>query len=195
METSIDSLIVATLVPEAARLAFLPRHFGRQMLVFEQTLYTQMSQLCADYSGSYWDFYDLSNGGCYLAPSAGSYRIAVAGNYFEGILTADAAGITATLFTMNALSFRFPQCERLSAAGFRLRARRTAPHPRRHRLMARACGGPSPAAGCASRYRWSARSLSAPPIHFGSVVVACGCAAALLRARFATFQQGLNPLK
>lgn len=122
METPVESNIVATLVPETKRLAFLPRHFGRQMMVFEQCLFTQMSQLSADYVGGYWEFYDLSNGGCYLAPSApASYRISVAGNYFDGSMSADAAGITATLFTLNALTFRFPQREHYVERFYQLR--------------------------------------------------------------------------
>jgi hypothetical protein len=43
MEPSIESSIVATMVPEAQRLSFLPRHFGRQMMIFEEDLYTHMS--------------------------------------------------------------------------------------------------------------------------------------------------------
>jgi hypothetical protein len=122
MEHSIESGIVATLVPEAQRLSFLPRHFGRQMMIFEQDLYTHMSQLCADYTGGYWNFYDLSNGGCYLAPSDGqSYRLSVSGNGFEGRLSADAAGITATLFAMNTLAFRYPHLEQHSERYYQLR--------------------------------------------------------------------------
>ena len=122
METSIDLLIIATTVPEAKRLAFLPRHFDRQMMAFEQSLFTHMSQLSADYLGGYWDFYDLSNGGCYLAPSAPTtYHIRVAGNSFDGNLSADAAGITATLFALNALSFRFPRLERFTERFYQLR--------------------------------------------------------------------------
>jgi hypothetical protein len=65
----------ATLVPRQIAGC---SNFGRQMMIFEEDLYTNMSQLCADYTGSYWNFYDLSNGGCYLAPSgAESYRICV----------------------------------------------------------------------------------------------------------------------
>ncbi len=122
METSIDSLIIGTIVPEAQRLAFLPRHFERQMMAFEQCLFAQMSHLSADYIGGYWDFYDLSNGGCYLAPSApATYHIRVAGNSFDGKLSADAAGITATLYTLNVLSFRFVRIERFAERFYQLR--------------------------------------------------------------------------
>jgi hypothetical protein len=122
MEPTIESSIVASLVPEAQRLSFLPRHFGRQMMIFEQDLYTHMSQLCADYTGGYWNFYDLSNGGCYLAPSGvESYRLSVLGNGFEGRLSGDAAGITATLFAMNTLAFRYPQQAQHSERYYRLR--------------------------------------------------------------------------
>jgi hypothetical protein len=122
MEPSIDTSIVATCVPEAQRLSFLPRHFGRQMMILEEDLYTHMSELCADYSGGYWNFYDLSNGGCYLAPSGAElYRISVSGNGFEGSLSADAAGITATLFAMNTLTFRFPRLPQHAERYYQLR--------------------------------------------------------------------------
>ena len=113
MEYDIEPIVTATRVPEAERLDFLPRHFGQHLMVFEQTLYTQMGRLCAGYSGGYWEFYDLSNGGCYLAPSGTTvYRVRVSSNYFEGDLSADAAGITATLYAINSLTFRYPQVRR-----------------------------------------------------------------------------------
>jgi hypothetical protein len=122
MENSTDSIIVATLVPEAQRLQFLPRHFGSYMMVFERALYTQLHELCADYNGGFWNFYDLSNGGCYLAPSQPrGYRIIVSGNGFEGNLDAESAGIVATLFTLSHLSMSFPRVERYAERFYQLR--------------------------------------------------------------------------
>ena len=45
--------IVATLVPEEERLDFLPRHFGRHMLIVENSLYSQFAKLCPTYTGGY----------------------------------------------------------------------------------------------------------------------------------------------
>ena len=122
MELNDNSGVLATLVPDAQRLDFLPRHFGRQMMTVEQHLFSTLSELSQDYTGGYWNFYDLSNGGCYLAPTAPrQFRIFVDGNDFEGTLSADAVGITATLFALSGLAFRFPRIEVLSIRFHQLR--------------------------------------------------------------------------
>jgi len=122
MELNDNSDVLATLVSDAQRLDFLPRHFGRQMMTVEQHLFSRLSELSQDYTGGYWNFYDLSNGGCYLAPTAPEQlRIVVEGNDFEGALSADAAGITVTLFTLSELAFRLPRVEVLSTRFHQLR--------------------------------------------------------------------------
>ena len=98
--------IVATLVPEEDRLEFLPRHFGPHMLTVEHFLYAQFANLCPTYTGGYWHFYDLSNGGCYLAPSRETYPLVHADNFFEATVSGDAAGIIVSLFTFSHVSFR-----------------------------------------------------------------------------------------
>ena len=58
-----------------------------------------------DYSGSYWHFYTLTNGGFYLAPTSDKLmHISVEGNRFDGEMSADAAGIVATLFALGQLA-------------------------------------------------------------------------------------------
>jgi len=97
--------IVATVVPEEDRLKFLPRHFGKHMLTVENALYSQFAKLCPTYTGGYWHFYDLSNGGCYLAPSCETYPLVHADNFFEATVPGDAAGIIVSLFTFSHSSF------------------------------------------------------------------------------------------
>ena len=47
-------------------------------------------------------FYDLSNGGFYIAPeNGGKMRLVWPGNYFDGEMSPDAAGIVATLYALN----------------------------------------------------------------------------------------------
>ena len=112
MEHSEQLAIAATLVPESARLQFLPRHFDFYGIVFERQLYAQMRDLCEDYSGGLWNFFELGNGGCYLAPSRQQgYRLIGNGNGFDGTVDAETAGIIATLFALSHLSFRFPSVE------------------------------------------------------------------------------------
>jgi hypothetical protein len=97
--------IVATLVPEEDRLEFLPPHFGPHMLTVENALYAQFANLCPTYTGGYWHFYDLSNGGCYLAPSRETYPLVHADNFLEATVSGDAAGIIVSLFTFSHVSF------------------------------------------------------------------------------------------
>jgi len=103
--------VVATLVSDVDRLDFLPTFFGtRLMMRGEAMVYDWMGQLCADYHGGFWNFYTLSNGGGYMAPSnAEPMKLRVDGNDFEGAMSADTAGIVATLFTLSQLSIETQQ--------------------------------------------------------------------------------------
>lgn len=121
--TTVDSIVVADLVPESRRIDFMQRHFGRQMMAVEREIFAQMRDLCEDYTGGYWEFYELSNGGCFLALArAKPMDIAVHGNGFAGRMSAQAAGITATLFALSNLGFRFATVSRLSERFHQLRA-------------------------------------------------------------------------
>jgi len=122
MEYIHESRILVTRVPEEARIEFLPRHFGRQMLIVERAVYAHLENLCADYNGGYWHYFDLSNGGCFMAPSeARGYSMRVEGNGFSGKLDAECAGIVATLFALSHLSMRFPNNERFAERFYQLR--------------------------------------------------------------------------
>ena len=62
--------IAAVLVGEEDRIMCLPRLFGlARMIEVEAVTYGYMSKLSADYTGAYWHFYTLSNGGFYMAPA------------------------------------------------------------------------------------------------------------------------------
>lgn len=97
--------IAATIVPESRRLDFMPKAFGpRLMMRVESTLYAWMRRLCPTYSGGYWNFFELSNGGAYFAPAGDApVQIVVDGNGFDRQVDTDTAGIIATAFTLNSL--------------------------------------------------------------------------------------------
>ena len=100
----------ATLVPEQRRETFLPTLFGRQHLIIaENTLYNLMGLLSPrDYGGGFWDFYEHEGKPLYLVPtSRPCYRITCETNGYEGDVSADAAGIIATLFALSHLSFKY----------------------------------------------------------------------------------------
>jgi hypothetical protein len=110
MNSSINTTsqkIEAREVADEARLQTLPRHFGRHMLTVESAVYAFMRRLANQYSGGYWAFFELSNGGFYMAPEYDTeLRICVDGNGFEGTMSAAAAGITVCLFALSHLSFQ-----------------------------------------------------------------------------------------
>ena len=99
-----ETLITAKIVPQNRRMTFLPRLFGALFLAGENHVYSTAEKLCSDYQGGSWTFKELSTGGGYMVPDvAETLSISVAGNWFDGELSADAAGIVFTLFTLNAL--------------------------------------------------------------------------------------------
>jgi hypothetical protein len=100
-----ESAIIAKRVEPAMRLNILPKYFGaRLMLPVERAVYDALSELASGYRGGYWHFYELSNGGFYMAPDLQPLRICVAGNACNEILSADAAGVVACLFAYSRLS-------------------------------------------------------------------------------------------
>ncbi|MBR7653458.1 antirestriction protein [Brucella oryzae] len=101
---------LATLVPEHRRETFLPTMFGlRHLIIAENTVYNLMGWLSPrDYGGGLWDFYEQDGQPLYLVPtSKPRYRISCETNSYEGDVSADAAGIIATLFTFSHLSFKY----------------------------------------------------------------------------------------
>ena len=115
-----DDKTIATIVPENFRLGFLPRHFGRYFLQVETAVFGHMGNLCSKYSGGFWEFYDLDNGGCYLAPKNGAYALA-APNGFEATVSAEVAGLIASLYAFSHLAFKFGTVEVFSDRFHQLR--------------------------------------------------------------------------
>lgn len=99
--------ITARLIPQNERLNTLPRHFGRHMVRFEMRVYDLMDTFAKEYRGGFWNFYDLSNGGFYMAPAIETLSLSIP-NGFEGRMSGDAAGIVVCLFAYSFLSFDYP---------------------------------------------------------------------------------------
>lgn len=98
---------VVAVVPDTQRITFLPRLFGEQHFFMAETqLFATMRRLSpADYGGGFWEFYERGGEPLYLAPkSQDRLRISWDGNGYEGEVSADAAGIIATLFTLSDLA-------------------------------------------------------------------------------------------
>lgn len=107
---STESLpITQSVVVESERLQILPKYLGRYMLAFESEVYTQMSRLCESYEGGYWEYYELSNHGFFMATGETGEKVSLCntGNWFQGSMSAEAAGIVVCLFALNSLLYRF----------------------------------------------------------------------------------------
>jgi hypothetical protein len=98
--------IISTRVSDEERMDILPRYFGHHMLRVEIAVYTAMESLCETYHGGFWDYFELSNSGFYMAPRLGGpLQIACESNGYAGEMSADAAGIVACLFALNAMTW------------------------------------------------------------------------------------------
>lgn len=114
-----ETIVTALKVTDIeSRLMFMPKFFGEYWHSVENHTYTWMRHLSpenktdyfrsaldkteAHYDGGEWDFYELSNGGYFMAPNSREhYRIFVQGNYFDGLLTAEVAGMVVTSFVLS----------------------------------------------------------------------------------------------
>lgn len=105
MNTVQANTIVAVVVSEENRQAFLPKYFKQYFLEGEGLVFDTMSEYSKDYSGGYWEFKELSNGSFYLVPPAQEYFVSNANNYSSETLSADAAGIFVTTMVLNRFMF------------------------------------------------------------------------------------------
>lgn len=113
--------IEAVLLNPAQRIGCLPRHFGPLCVLVENAIFDTMGRLCPHYNGSCWDFYELSNGGFFMAPtSLERYRLECDGNGYAGDLAARAAGMGVCAMTFSQLSF-WPNGARMAEMYYRLR--------------------------------------------------------------------------
>lgn len=102
-------VITSTIVPEERRMDTLPRFFGRYFGAVECAIYEAMGSLCEAYNGGFWHFYELSNDAFFMVPATeGKMTLECQGNYFTGELSAEAAGIVATLFGLCRVAERYP---------------------------------------------------------------------------------------
>ena len=100
------SSLSGRVVPESERMSIVDKLFGiGYILQLEPTVFSMAERLAADYHGAYWQFYALSNGGFYMAPRGDTTFDVCCENGFEGKLSADALGLTATLYAYSHLSF------------------------------------------------------------------------------------------
>lgn len=107
-------------VPVNQRLSHTEKLFGLHFpLALEPTIYSFADRLSEDYTGGYWEFYTLSNGGFYMTPFADKPFNVSCDNGYEGKLSEDAFGIVVCLYAYSHLSFSAkPQLAEVCARQF-----------------------------------------------------------------------------
>ena len=99
-----DALITATLVPAGQRAGFLPKHFGGKFLhvIFREAQVYNTYKGITGQAGGYYEFYELSNGGWFMAPRGDKpVEVTIVTNGYSGTMSPHAAGIVACLFVLN----------------------------------------------------------------------------------------------
>ncbi|MES1979809.1 MAG: antirestriction protein [Pseudomonadota bacterium] len=98
--------IFRELLNDTQRLDVPAKLFGiRFPLYVESFAFDTAGSLSEQYNGGYWNFYSLSNGAFYMAPHQVEPFKVVCENGFEGLMSADAFGITVCLYAYSQLSF------------------------------------------------------------------------------------------
>ena len=98
--------VTRTLIPEEQRLSHTANLFGAHFpLQLEPVIYGITERMSEAYSGGYWHFYSLDNGGFYIKPDSDQIYKTSCDSYFTGELTADALGIVSCLYAYSHCSF------------------------------------------------------------------------------------------
>lgn len=114
--------IQAIQVQDNLRLQFLPKYFGKHFFRSEQSIYNTLGKIAHQYTGGYWQFYELTNGGFYMAPDEDiKFKIYIEGNGYDGIVSADAAGIIVSMMVINQLCWHDPSNETMIEKYYLLR--------------------------------------------------------------------------
>ena len=125
-----QTTVTRELVPEDQRLFITEKLFGVHFpLQLEPVIYGITERMAADYTGGYWHFYTVSNGGFYMAPSEDRIFHVKCQNMYEGDLSADALGITSCLYAYSNLSFSLTDMAREYARHYHLLREYMLDHP------------------------------------------------------------------
>ncbi|MGL4859120.1 MAG: antirestriction protein [Enterobacteriaceae bacterium] len=72
---------------------------------FTRLCYVHAGVFSKDYSSDYWHWYTLSDGGFFICPrTEKTYRIEVYSNHYQGEMSAQALGITVSLYALCAMA-------------------------------------------------------------------------------------------
>lgn len=88
-------------VCESDRLSFLPHLFGDDFLPAEMQVYSLAARYLPLYTGGFWHFIRLPEGGGYMSPDCDQVHLNNGDNGFDNTLSGDAAGIVLTAMVIN----------------------------------------------------------------------------------------------
>ena len=94
------------LLNDTDRMNYTASHFGDNFpFRIEPFIFDMAGSLSRDYTGGYWNMYELSNSGFYMSPESDTPFHVCCMNGYEGTLSADAFGITVCMYAYSNLSF------------------------------------------------------------------------------------------
>jgi Antirestriction protein len=131
------STITDAIVAEAERIAAVDRRFGLYyVLKLEPTVFNIAEALAMAYTGGYWEFHELSNGGFYMAPRFATEFQVSSENGYEGKLSPNALGLAACLSAYSHLSFGGNGFAETCARHFHMLREYALTHPENAAVMA-----------------------------------------------------------
>lgn len=124
------NIITNTIVPESDRMAIVDSLFGlAYVLKLEPAVFSIAEALSEKYTGGFWEFHDLGNGGFYMAPRFDTEFTLSCENGFEGKVSPDAFGITVCLYAYSELSFGDDRLAQVCAEQYHLLRDCASQHP------------------------------------------------------------------
>lgn len=103
------------IVDDEERNAYLVNRYGdpTKAIEIEHRIYNKMQELCPEYTGAFWRMYTVGKRTptWYMAPAINDRKLAirVPTNGYEGLMSADAAGIVVCLVILNQLCWENPE--------------------------------------------------------------------------------------
>ena len=103
-QQGVDGKVTPILLTGAECESFTSQLFGPSLTIKGELLVLDLHYRMTGHHQSYWKYYELSNGGFYIAPKTDEHlNITCRVNDFVDLLTPDASGIVATLLALENL--------------------------------------------------------------------------------------------
>jgi hypothetical protein len=123
-------IISNTIVPESDRMTIVDGLFGlAYVLRLEPAVFSIAEALAEEYTGGFWEFHELSNGGFFMAPRFDTEFTLGCENGFEGKVSPCAFGITVCLYAYSELSFAGDRLAQVCAEQYHLLREYASQHP------------------------------------------------------------------